>query len=90
MSGKSGEDVQPLSAKGSLEVGTDADIVVVDMDTEYIMDQEKLHSRTKLTPFNESKRRGKWMPPSCAERRLLKHGEMIAEPGGKFIRPNKK
>ena len=44
--------------KGSLEVGTDADIVIVDMDKEYVLDQEKLHSRTKLTAFNGKKDEG--------------------------------
>ena len=76
--------------KGSLEVGTDADIVVVDMDTEYIMDQEKLHSRTKLTPFNGLKMKGKVDATFLRGKKIVEHGEMIAEPGGKFIRPNKK
>ncbi|HNY94991.1 MAG TPA: amidohydrolase family protein, partial [Flexilinea sp.] len=76
--------------KGSLEVGTDADIVVVDMDAEYIMDQEKLHSRTKLTPFNGLKMKGKVDATFLRGKKIVEHGEMIAEPGGKFIRPNKK
>ena len=39
-------------SKGSLEVGTDADITIIDPDMEYVMDQTKLHSRTKLSPFD--------------------------------------
>ncbi len=38
--------------KGSLRVGTDADFTVVDPDTEWVLDRDTLHSKSKATPFD--------------------------------------
>ncbi len=37
--------------KGELKVGFDADVVLVDLETPYILDSEKLHSKSKNCPF---------------------------------------
>ena len=50
----------------------------------------KLHSRTKLTPFTGLKMKGKVDATFLRGKKIVENGEMIAEPGGKFIRPNKK
>ncbi|GAP39858.1 dihydroorotase [Flexilinea flocculi] len=73
--------------KGSLEVGTDADIVVVDLDKEYVLDQEKLHSRTKLTPFHGRKMKGLPVQTILRGKTVAKDGEVVSEPCGKFVRP---
>lgn len=73
--------------KGSLEVGTDADIVILDMDQEYFLDQEKLHSRTKLTPFNGKKMKGLPVMTILRGKIIAKNGEVISQQNGKFIRP---
>lgn len=39
-------------AKGRLEPGYDADFVLVDLDAPYRVDKEKLHSKSKNTPFD--------------------------------------
>ena len=39
-------------AKGQLEPGYDADFVLVDLDTPYIVDKDKLHSKSHNTPFD--------------------------------------
>ena len=38
--------------KGTLQVGTEADIVVVDLDREAIISDASLHSRAKITPWD--------------------------------------
>lgn len=73
--------------KGSLEVGTDADIVIVDMEQEYTFHQADLHSRTKLSPYDGWKLKGKPVKTILRGRTVAKDGELVGEPGGKFIRP---
>ena len=46
-------------AKGQLEPGYDADMVLVDLDTPYIVDKDKLHSKSHNTPFDGAELYGK-------------------------------
>lgn len=48
-----------LTNKGSLEVGMDADITIMDLEQEWIVDREKLVSKGKNTPFHGWQMRGK-------------------------------
>lgn len=73
--------------KGSLEVGTDADIVIVDMDKEYTFSQESMHSRTKLSPYDGKQMVGKPVKTILRGKTIAVEGEIVGEPSGKFIRP---
>ena len=46
-------------AKGQLEPGYDADFVLVDLDTPYTVDKDKLHSKSHNTPFDGAQLFGK-------------------------------
>lgn len=72
--------------KGSLEIGSDADFTIVDPDIEYIVDQQKLHSRTKLSPYNGMKLKGKPVQTIVRGKAVMKDGEIISEPSGHFVR----
>ncbi len=37
--------------KGSLQLGTDADFTVIDLNSQYFVDERKLHSKGKYSPF---------------------------------------
>ncbi|MDR1619317.1 MAG: dihydroorotase [Clostridiales bacterium] len=73
--------------KGALLVGADADIVIVDMNRSYTFHQEELHSRTKLSPYDGWKLRGKAVQTILRGRTVAKDGQIIGKPGGKFIKP---
>ena len=45
--------------KGMLEPGYDADFVLVDLDTPYTVDKDKLHSKSHNTPFDGAELYGK-------------------------------
>lgn len=73
--------------KGSLEIGTDADFAVVDLDQKYVFDQNSMHSRTKLSPYNGRAFQGKVVETILRGRTIAKDGDIVGEPGGHFIRP---
>jgi len=73
--------------KGSLEIGTDADLVILDMGCEYTFRQENLHSRTKLSPFDGRKLKGKPIQTILRGRTIAKNGQLVAKATGKFVKP---
>ncbi len=44
---------------GKLQAGAPADLIVVDLDTPWVVDPEKLQSKSKNTPFDESQFQGR-------------------------------
>lgn len=46
---------------GRLQKGAPADLIVVDLDTPWVVDPEKLQSKSKNTPFDESQLQGRVM-----------------------------
>lgn len=52
--------------KGAIQPGSDADIAIVDLACERTIDDAKLQSRSKATPFHGMKPRGFRSTRSCA------------------------
>ena len=73
--------------KGSLQVGTDADVAVVDLEPTYVFHQESMHSRTKLSPYDGRTFQGKVVKTILRGRTIAENGEIVGEPGGHFIKP---
>ena len=69
-----------------MEIGTDGDFTIVDMDKEGIIDSDKLHSRFTVTPFNGWKVKG--MPVATIVRGniVMKDGELIGEAQGQHVK----
>ncbi|HTT81341.1 MAG TPA: allantoinase AllB [Stellaceae bacterium] len=73
--------------KGILQVGADADIVVVDPERETVLDQAQLHSRSKISPWHG--RRVKGAPRHTIVRGsvVVRDGELVGPAGsGKPVR----
>ena len=45
--------------KGALEIGSDADFTVIDLNREWVIDKDKTHSLAKFTPLHGMKLKGK-------------------------------
>ena len=53
------------NGRGTLKEGSVADIVIVDIDNEYVIDSDRFLSKGKNTPFNGKKVRGKVLYTLC-------------------------
>lgn len=76
--------------KGSLNIGTDADLTIVDMEKEGVIKIEELHSKNKISPFDGFKVKGM---PVCTIVRgqfVMKDSEIVGQSGlGTLVRPAK-
>jgi dihydroorotase-like cyclic amidohydrolase len=67
--------------KGSLDIGTDADFTVIDPDKAFKVDEEKLHSRGKYSPWHDHSF-------SCRIEMTIIRGEMVYQNGkGLLVEP---
>ncbi|MES2537061.1 MAG: allantoinase AllB [Pseudomonadota bacterium] len=68
--------------KGVIQVGADADIVLVDMNREGVISQGRLHSRSKITPWNSRYVQGYPLHTLVRGRFVMKDGELVADSKG--------
>jgi allantoinase len=72
--------------KGIIAVGSDADLVLVDMQKEDVLTNEKIVSRCGWTPYNGWKVKGAPRYVFLRGQALLEDGKLVGEAGmGKFI-----
>lgn len=72
--------------KGSLQVGTDADITIVDMNKKHTIREEELHSISKVTAFDGFEIQGMPVRTILRGKTIMKDGNIVSEPFGKFIK----
>ncbi len=74
--------------KGVLQVGADADIAVVNLAKRGLITPQRLHSRSKVTPFADRAVQGLPVMTLVRGRVVMRDGEVIAPPGsGKPVQP---
>jgi dihydroorotase len=75
--------------KGSLQIGSDGDLTIVDMKKEGIIKSENLHSKTKVTPFDGWKVKGMPIYTILRGKVVVKDGKLIGTHSGKIVWPAK-
>ena len=76
--------------KGSLQIGSDADMVIVDMTREREIRGAELHSKSKITPFEGMRVRGVPVCTIVRGRVVFRDGELVGEPGwGQRVTPRR-
>jgi allantoinase len=67
--------------KGALAPGSDADLTLVDLDSEWILGQADLHTRWPLSPFIGRTFRGRVVATVVRGTSVYREGEVLAQPG---------
>jgi dihydroorotase len=75
--------------KGAIEVGSDADLVIVDMKKDYTISNNKVYSKCGWTPWNGLKVKGSQEAVYLRGKLLMKdYDDVVGTPGyGDFVRP---
>lgn len=76
--------------KGVIAVGSDADVVIVDLDREYTIKAENLHTKQKHTPFEGLHVKGMPVLTMVRGEVVMENGKVTGKPGyGAFVKPSK-
>jgi allantoinase len=67
--------------KGVLQPGSDADIAIVDLDHDGVIDQAALHSRSKISPWHGRVTKGSPRHTIVRGRVVVRDGELVGEAG---------
>ncbi|MBW1691156.1 MAG: allantoinase AllB [Deltaproteobacteria bacterium] len=73
--------------KGTIQVGSDADFTIVEMEKEGVISSNKLHSKSKVTPFDGWKVKGMPVYTIVRGKVVMKDGKVTDKPQGEFIKP---
>lgn len=72
--------------KGAIRVGSDADVVLVDVDEEHVLRNEEIISKAGWTPFDGHHVKGRPVMTLLRGQVVANDGKVVAEPAtGTFI-----
>jgi len=71
--------------KGTLQVGSDADITVVDLGVDDVIEERRLHGKNNLTPFEGRRTRGGAVATVVRGDVVMRDGELIGRPRGQMV-----
>jgi dihydroorotase-like cyclic amidohydrolase len=72
--------------KGRLEVGADADLVLVDLAAERVLDDDAVVSKAGWTPYAGRRIKGRVVKTFCRGQLAADNGHPVGEPGfGQFL-----
>lgn len=71
-----------------MEIGSDADFTIIDLDKEWTIEQEKMYTMAKYTPLHGMKLKGKPIKTIVRGSLVYEDGKgIVGKPGyGKFIK----
>jgi dihydroorotase len=73
--------------KGCLQVGADADLTLVDLSVEGVIEQHRLHSKNNPTPFDGHRTRGAAVATVLRGQLVMRDGELVDQPRGRLLQP---
>src|SRR5207248_10796449 len=73
--------------KGALLVGSDADLTVVDLDQQGVIEAARLHGKNNHNPYEGRATRGEAVATILRGELVMRQGELIGTPRGRMLRP---
>jgi dihydroorotase len=74
-----------MTSKGRLEPGCDGDVTIVDLNREWVIDSEKLHSRNRVTPFDGWRGRGLPVATVVRGQIVMQDGQLAGQARGRMV-----
>ena len=71
--------------KGTIAIGTDADLAIVDLDLERVVRPEELQGMSDFSPFEGKKLRGWPVATIKAGKIVARNGKIVGKPSGRYI-----
>ena len=72
--------------KGAVAVGADADLTLVDLSREGVIDQDRLHGREPVTPFRGRPTMGAAVATILRGHFVMRDGRLVGDPMGRMVR----
>ena len=78
-----------LAGKGRIAPGFDADLALVDLGADTVLDADALLTRHKLSPYLGVRLRGRVRATLLRGRIVMRDGSVVLEPQGRLLRPRR-
>jgi dihydroorotase-like cyclic amidohydrolase len=78
-----------LSAQGNGQLRSDADLTVVDLEAEGVIDEHDLHGSNNVTPFHGRSTKGCAVATIVRGRLVMRDGELTGVQRGRVIAQNR-
>ncbi|MGZ5504354.1 MAG: amidohydrolase family protein, partial [Chthoniobacterales bacterium] len=77
-----------ISEKGGLQIGTDADLTLVDPNAGEVITADSLHYRHRHSPYLGRKLRGRIVRTILRGQTIFQNGRFFSRPIGRLVRPS--
>jgi dihydroorotase len=74
--------------KGTIRIGSDADLTIVDVDRTGVIRDAELHSKSPVTPYDGMSTRGAAVATIVRGTIVVRDGSIVSEPSGRMVRPS--
>lgn len=73
------------SRKGAIQVGADADLTIIDLDREDVIEAARLHGKNNHGPWEGQRTRGLAVATIVRGRVIMRDGELVGAPLGRMV-----